>query len=173
MKAVLSIQTSIHSVGGLACVKPCGRQICNHRYLQVEELRTVDISFNKVIDGTYLFNSLDEIPVFLEMLPKPNANQYYMLSADALTHELPDEKYGLTLLGYDLSDWTSTSTLTNCCEWTDALAEIASSVNKFGLLDLERAKRAQRLLPELWNHSDHSQVTIWAVFELPLIHSVS
>ncbi len=138
----------------------------NHPFTQIEELRTIDTYFNKVIDGTYLFDSLDDLPTFLELLTKPEAEQYYMIHADALTHELPDESYGLTLLGYDLSDWTSTSTLTNCGTWTDELAVIAASVNKYGLLDLDRAKQAQQLLPRLWNNAPHSDVTIWAVFAL-------
>jgi hypothetical protein len=137
----------------------------NHPFLQVKELRTVDVYFNTVIDGTYLFESLDELPDFLEMLPKPEANQYYMVYADALTHEQPDARHGLTLLGHDLSDWTSTSTLTNCGTWTDELMEIAGTVNEFGLLDLARAKQAQRLLPKLWNNAPHSNVNIWAVYE--------
>ncbi|MDX1928282.1 MAG: hypothetical protein SFV81_17270 [Pirellulaceae bacterium] len=138
----------------------------NHPFPQVKELRTIDVCFNKVIDGTYMFEDLDDMPDFLDMLPKPADKQYYLVYADALTHALPEETYGLKLLGYDLSDWTSVSTLTNCGTWTDELSHIASTVNHYGLLDLEHAERAQILLPKLWNNAPHSKVIIWAVFEL-------
>lgn len=137
----------------------------NHPFSQVEQLRTVDTYFNEVIDGTYLIASLDELLDILEMLPAPGDNQYYQLYTDALTHEPPAPQHRLTLLGYDLSDWTSVSTLTNCGKWQDDLEPLASCVNKYGLLDLESAQRAQILLPQLRVGDPHAQVTIWAVYE--------
>ena len=138
----------------------------NHPFAQVEQLRTIDICFNKVIDGTYAIDTMDELDHLLKTLPRPQANQYYQMYVDARCPEAREEQPGLTLLGYDLSDWTSVSTLTNCGTWQGELETIAKTVNRYGLLDWEQARRAQQLLPKLWNNAPHSQVTIWAVFEV-------
>jgi hypothetical protein len=135
---------------------------------QVRELRTIDSYFNTAADGSYAVGeTLDDLPSVLEMLPAPvPGRQYTLLFRDVPANEEPLEVPGATPLGYDLSDETHTSSLTNCGTWLGDLEPIAARVNEYGLLGLEDAKLAQRLLPQAWPEDPHGRVTVWALYEL-------
>ena len=134
---------------------------------QLEEVRTIDGMLNEVVsDGNVGMASVEEIPEVLSFLQKAVAGEsYYLLIADADRFPVA-ERPDLIFLGYDLSDWTWTSSLLNCGVWENELAPIAQRVNKFGLLSLEDARLAQGLLPQIWNGDPHAFVTVWALFEL-------
>jgi hypothetical protein len=75
----------------------------------------------------------------------------------------------LTLLGHDLSERDcsiGTSSLFNCGLWTGVLEPIVARALPNGLLTLEDAKLAQALLPEAWHRDPHSDVTVWAMYEV-------
>lgn len=133
------------------------------------EVRSIDSWCNPHAEGSsdYQLHSLAFVGEVLDLLPTPiPGQQYYLLFADALIESIPQNHPQLKLLGYDLSDETSTSTLLNCGRWSGILAPIAERVNKYGLLNLEDAKMAQVLLPDAWCQNDHAFVTIWALFEM-------
>jgi len=137
----------------------------NHRYEQVTDLRTVDHYFNKVIEGSYIVSDLEELEDMLDLLPDRQGRQYICLVKDASDGELPADDANFRLLGFDVSDWTMTSSLTNCGLWLDELEPIAQSVNRHGLLTLEAAREAQRILPMLWPGDPHGLVSVWAIYE--------
>jgi len=139
----------------------------NHPFRQVLELRTIDGWFNRAVDGNYALATLDDLPDVLDMLPTPVlTEQYYCLFADALTTPMPADQTGLQLLGYDLSDETWTSSVTNCGIWVGQLETVARRVNQYGLLGFEDAQLAQALLPKAWPGDPHGIVTVWVLFEL-------
>ncbi len=137
----------------------------------LREIRSIDSWCNPHAEGSgdWQLESIDQVWEFLkdDLLPNPiSVDQYYLLFADALKHEIPQDHPRLRLLGYDLSDETRTSSLLNCGRWEGVLAPIAQRVNQYGLLNLEDAKIAQSLLPEAWNDTPHADVTIWALWEI-------
>ncbi|MSU35006.1 MAG: hypothetical protein EXS36_07815 [Pedosphaera sp.] len=98
-------------------------------------------------------------------MPKPQpGREYHLLFTDALANPLPPDPR-LRLLGHDLSDVTWTSSVMNCRRWRGRLAPIAARSGRNGLLTLEDAKAAQRLLPEEWPGDPHGRVTAWAIYE--------
>ncbi|MFE1746063.1 hypothetical protein [Coleofasciculus sp. H7-2] len=140
--------------------------------LHLTEVRTIDSWCNPHVDGSgyWEFQSLEEAlqEVWNDgLLPSPISNkQYHQLFTDALAQEIPSIHSRLKHLGYDLSDETWTSSLLNCGRWEGVLAPIAQRVNQYGLLNLEDAKTAQKLLPEVWCNNPHAFVKIWALFEV-------
>jgi hypothetical protein len=138
----------------------------------LSEVRTIDSWCNPYAEGSgdWVFPSLADALEEAwsgELLPLPGSSkQYYQLFTDALASEIPSSHPRLTVLGYDLSDETWTSSLLNCGRWLGVLAPIAQRVNQYGLLTLEDAKTAQVLLPEAWCDNPHAFVTVWALFEV-------
>ncbi|MBW4422553.1 MAG: hypothetical protein KME13_25630 [Myxacorys californica WJT36-NPBG1] len=138
----------------------------------LSEVRTIDSWCNLHADdsGYWEFQSLEEALGEAwrdELLPLPvPGKQYYQLFTNALTEQIPQAHPRLKLLGYDLSDETWTSSLLNCGRWEGVLAPIAQRINQYGLLNLDDAKSAQVLLPEVWDDNPHAFVKIWALFEV-------
>jgi hypothetical protein len=129
-------------------------------------MRTIDSWFNPCVEGNYLVGSLDEVWELLDQFLKPpGVGEYHLLVTDALAGDLPEHPR-LKPLGYDLSDETWTSSLCNCWPWEGPLEPIARRAGENGLLDLEGAKLAKTLLPDLWPGDPHSIVTVWALFEI-------
>lgn len=137
----------------------------------LQEIRSIDSWCNPPVKEsvTWELESLEKVEQILaeKLLPIPIlGKQYYQLFTDDLNVEITSNHLTLNLLGYDLSDWTWTSSLLNCGRWEGNLATIAQSVNQYGLLSLENAKIAQNILPDAWNKDPHAFVTIWALFEV-------
>ncbi len=136
----------------------------------VQEIRSIDSWLNRYVadGGDIEFESWAELDEVLGYLPKPEAGQeYYQLVVNALTESLPADTQRFKLLGHDLSDRTFTSSLLNCGRWEqETLFPIAQRVNGCGLLSLEDARLAQRLLPAAWHNDPHSFVSVWAVYEV-------
>jgi len=135
----------------------------------LREVRTIDSWCNPCVDGNYPVSSLDELWERLGMglPPVPVAgDEYYLFFTDALGPNGSIQHPRLRLLGYDLSDETWTSSLLNCGRWQGVLEPIARRTGENGLLTLEDAKIAQRLLPEAWGGDPHGYVTVWALFEV-------
>lgn len=133
------------------------------------EVRTIDAMLNDLIDrdhGVALVGEdwQDALPLFPELDPQ---TQYYQLAVDLSTDLRPKESSRLRLLGYDLCDDTWTSSLLNCGPWEGILSGLDQRRNAFGLLDLDAATEAQRLLPEAWGENEiHAFVDVWALFEV-------
>lgn len=136
----------------------------------VQEIRSLDSWLNRYVadGGDIEFESWGELDEVLGYLPNPEAGkEYYQLLVNALTESLPADTRRFKLLGHDLSDRTYTSSLLNCGRWEqETLFPIAQRVNACGLLSLEDAKLAQRLLPAAWHNDPHSFVSVWAVYEV-------
>ncbi|MGL5081129.1 MAG: hypothetical protein ACRC8A_06535 [Microcoleaceae cyanobacterium] len=135
----------------------------------LQQVRTIDSWANPYVEesGDYLLQSLDELSATLQCLPAPRSDrEYYLLFADALQETVPRDHPRLSLLGYDLSDETWTSSLLNCGRWEGTLAPIAQRVNQYGLLTLADAEAAQALLPDAWGDDPHAVVTVWALLEV-------
>ena len=133
------------------------------------DVRTIDSRCNPCIDGNYQVDTLDELWELLgmDMLPVPVAgNEYYLMFTDALGPNGSVQHPRLRLLGYDLSDETWTSSLLNCRPWLGVLEPIARRTGESGLLTLDDAKLAQRLLPQVWGGDPHGYVIVWALFEV-------
>lgn len=131
-----------------------------------EQLYTIDSYLNSFIDdcGSYQINDLGGIETMLSVLPRPDAgtNQYYQLAINLSKEPEPELNSSITRLGCDLSDWTQTSSLLNCGPWKGKLAAIAGRINEHGLLSLDDARLAQKLLPEVWGDDEpHAHVDIW------------
>ncbi|MBX3167591.1 MAG: hypothetical protein KF760_09270 [Candidatus Eremiobacteraeota bacterium] len=134
----------------------------------LREVRTIDSSCNPCLDANCPISTLDELweRENKGLLPPPNPDEYYLLFTDASGTNGSVAHSRLTLLGYDLSDETWTSSLLNCGRWQGALEPIAQRTGDNGLLSLEDARLAQALLPGAWEGDPHSQVTVWALFEV-------
>ncbi len=133
----------------------------------LREIRTIDWWGNPCIDGNFPTSSLDELWELVSKLPKPaSEREYRLLFTDALGPWGSLQHPRLTLLGYDLSDETRTSSLLNCGRWEGVLEPIAKRARDNGLLELRDAKLAQALLPEAWHGDPHAYVTIWALYEV-------
>lgn len=135
----------------------------------LQEIRTLDSWCNPCVSGNYPLDTLDQLWDLLDgnVLPIPEGcSEYYLLFTDALGINGSLRHPRLTLLGYDLSDDTWTSSLLNCGRWQGVLEPIAQRTSRQGLLSLEDAKMAQSLLPDAWNHDHHASVTIWSLFEV-------
>jgi len=147
-----------------------------HEYIEaahrphLDEVRTIDFYMNPYAQRSgyiectpeTLDRALGERP-----FPAPN-NEYYQLAIDLLTESesvarLPN---GWKLLGHDLSDETHTSSLHNCGRWEGRLEPLTRRLNDVGLLSLADAELARKLLPLEWGENmDHTDVTIWALYE--------
>jgi hypothetical protein len=88
------------------------------------------------------------------------------LLLDADTERVPADAHGYSLLGYDLSDWTHTSSLLNCGPWKGRLAPLAERLNEYGLLSHDDAITAKGLLLTEWPDDPHGDVTVWALYEV-------
>lgn len=134
----------------------------------LREVRTIDSSCNPCLGANYPLSTLEELweREKMGLLPPPASGEYYLLFTDASGMSGAVSHSRLTLLGYDLSDETWTSSLLNCGRWQGALEAIAQRTGENGLLKLEDAKLAQALLPEAWDGDPHSYVTVWALFEV-------
>ena len=134
----------------------------------LQEVRTIDLACNPCLDGNYPINTLEELwELENRLLPRPRtSSDYWLLFTDTFGTNKALAHSRLTLLGYDLSDETWTSSLLNCGRWEGALEPIARRTGRNGLLSLEDAKLAQALLPEVWDGDPHSHVNVWALFEV-------
>lgn len=135
----------------------------------LREVRTLDSSLNAYVDDgePLVVGSADELEKARALLPRPrDAADYYLLAVDTAHEQVPTTPLGLSLLGYDLSDETHTSSLLNCGPWEGVLAPLTRRLNEYGLLTLEDAKEARRLLPIAWPNEEHAKVTIWALYSM-------
>lgn len=137
----------------------------------IEEVRTIDATINKYVDDCGNINcDSDNMYAALETLPKINkTNQYYLLAIDESEKSMVDVKKDkrVRFLGYDLADSTRTSSLLNCGPWEGRLIPIKEKINSYGLLDLNDAKLAQIVLPEVWGKNEpHAFVNIYGLFEI-------
>lgn len=128
------------------------------------EVRTIDGMLNPRLEGDFPVSTLDEL--WEKELPPRTSSEYYLVFTDASGPNGSISHPRLTLLGYDLSDETWTSSVLNCGQWEGALEPIAQRMGENGLLTLEDARLAQTLLPEEWDGDPHSYITVWALFEL-------
>ena len=134
----------------------------------LREVRTIDSAWNSCLEADFPLRTLDELWARENegMLPFTTPNEYYLLFTDASGMNGSLAHSRLTLLGYDLSDETWTSSLLNCGRWQGALEPIAQRTGENGLVSLEDAMLALSLLPEAWDGDPHSYVTVWALFEV-------
>lgn len=133
----------------------------------LKEVRTIDSWCNPCLDGNYSVSTLDELWERMELLREPEPGRsYHLLFMNALLPSGVPQHDRLKLLGYDLSDETWTSSLLNCGRWQGPLESIAQRTRENGLLELDDAKLAQTLLPQVRPDDPHSHVTVWALFEV-------
>lgn len=136
---------------------------------QLREVRTIDSSLNRYVDGcgSSQIPAIDEVSEVIRRLPRPDLDRhYFLLYLDAESEERPPEGLAYRLLGHDLSDYTQTSSLLNCGPWEGRLAPFAQRLNQYGLLSFDDARRAKELLPQAWPDDPHADVTIWALYEV-------
>ena len=123
----------------------------NHLQLpQLREVRSIDPWCNPCLMdcGHHPLGSPHAAWERVHQLPTPRTNEeYYLLFMNALVHPPISDRH-FKLLGHDLSDETQTSSLLNCGPWKGKLQPIAARVGANGLLGLEDAREAQRILPE-------------------------
>lgn len=137
---------------------------------QLRKVITIDTSLNAYVDrcGDYI-GELDDVPSLLEMVPRPKPPREFHLVAAAVGETEPPRPDGFELVGFDLSDETTTSSLLNCGPWQGDLEPLTERLDEDGLLTLADARLAQQLLPRVWGPVDpHAHVTIWALFVSPL-----
>ena len=109
--------------------------------------------------------SPDAIARHVEMLPAPTASQYYLLAINLDAQFAAFAPTRWIFLGCDLCDETETSSLLNCGPWLGRLKPFTERLNSVGLLSLNDARDAQRLLPQEWGHgTDHARVDVWALY---------
>ncbi len=133
------------------------------------EVRSLDSMLNEYVDdcGECSLQSFDELESSLASLPRPsNDREYHLLFMDAEHEEPPPTSTQCTLLGFDLSDWTHTSSLLNCGPWIGELARFTSRLNRYGLLSYDDALSAKAILPLAWPDHPHADVTVWALYEI-------
>lgn len=132
----------------------------------LKEVRSIDSSLNKYVEdcGSCPLQSYEDLSTALAQLPAPSGREYLLLYVNVDGAPPPRER--CTLLGYDLSDETHTSSLLNCGPWTGVLAPFTQRLNKFGLLTLNDAAAARSLLPRTWPGEPHANVTVWALYEV-------
>jgi len=136
----------------------------------LSEVRTIDWLLSRSAPHSETVECTPEtLAQALEELPTPDPNnEYCLLAIDLLTESesvarLPD---GWKLMGHDLADWTGVSSLHNCGHWEGLLEPLTRRLNEFGLLSLADAELARKLLPMEWGENmDHTNVTIWALYE--------
>lgn len=135
----------------------------------LSEVRTQDRALNPHVAGLpFPYQSREDVVSGLHSLPEIDGTRHYHLLAVNLEEdEVPALPEGTILLGYDVADETRTSSLLNCGPWRGKLAPLAARLNRYGLLALEDARLAQRLLPEEWGEEEpHACVDIWALYEV-------
>ncbi len=136
---------------------------------KLAQIRTIDLGLNEIVEGTEVQSwcTLDQVWNLLADLPVITSKDYYQLAVDLSEEPVVDSGSGLTLLGYDMSDETWTSSLLNCGKWTGPLEKFEQELNEFGLLNHEHACRAQELLPEVWGEDNpHAFVDLWQLLEV-------
>ena len=134
----------------------------------LQEVRSIDQGLNNYVNDCGSFEcTWDNVFSALDMLPVPSSdNEYYLLIVDTSSEANPPSVEGWTLLGYDLSDETRTSSLLNCGPWKGALEPLTHRLNAYGLLSRQDARNAKEILPKEWGEQEpHAQVTIWALYE--------
>jgi hypothetical protein len=126
-----------------------------------------DVSAEVDDDGVHQPITPATLPGFLDCTPTPLSDNEYVLAA--INQSGPHHATlpaGFTLLGYDLCDETHTSSLLNCGSWADQLELFTKQQNDVGLLSLESAQEAKKLLPTVWGSDDpQALVDIWALYE--------
>ena len=136
---------------------------------KLTEVRTIDHSLNELIDGSEgIHCDAESFEEALSELPKlPSSSHYIQLAVNLTDEPNPTIPSKASLLGYDLADETEISSLLNCGAWESRLADFAKRLNEFGLLTLEDAREAQRLLPLEWGEEEgHAFVDIWAIYQV-------
>ena len=132
----------------------------------LKEVRSIDSYLNPCRGANYSGDTLANAIAQLKTIPQiEDAFEYYLMFVDADAHPMFNHPQ-LSFLGYDLSDETWTSSLLNCGKWEGRLESLAVECQENGLLDLPAAKKAQTLLPTEWDDDPHSNVTIWALYEM-------
>jgi hypothetical protein len=134
---------------------------------RLQQVRTVDAALNERVDecGSVYCNEL-EIPAARAGLPEPRSSGEYYLLATKVTAASWNETFaGFDFFGCDLSDETMTSSLLNCGPWTGALRRLADRLNSYGLLSIDDALEAQKLLATAWGPEEpHALADVWAVY---------
>lgn len=130
---------------------------------------TFDGALNDPVDNTAVridsVQDLEEAKKVLPDLTEPET-QYYQMAINLDEEAMPELPSHITILGYDICDDTEVSSLLNCGPWEDELAPIAARINQYGLLSLEDAQEAKRLIPQLWDDNDEEprgSDVIWCV----------
>ena len=91
--------------------------------------------------------------------------EYFLLGAKVDAPIPPESFEGFEYLGCDLADETMTSSLLNCGPWMGSLQPLTLRLNEVGLLSVDDALQAQRLLPAEWGADEpHASASVWAVF---------
>ena len=137
------------------------------------EVRSLDSMLNGYVAdcGSCPLLSYEDLEEGLASLPRPSSpREYYLLAVDAEREGPPPETAHCALLGHDLSDETHTSSVLNCGPWTGELAPLMGRLNGYGLLNLEDAVAAKAILPRVWPGDPHTNVTVWALYEMRVIH---
>ena len=135
----------------------------------LREVRSIDAALNSYVNncGSFQLHSWDDIASVTDLLPVPDREStYYLLFLETEHEGAPPPQLAARLLGYDLSDETMTSSLLNCGAWKGPLLPIAERHNAFGLLSLDDALTAKKLLPAEWPNEPHGLVTVWALYEV-------
>lgn len=131
----------------------------------IEEVRTIDSSLNKYVEkcGSIECNekNLDEVFMFL---PQIISDQYYLLMVNTSKEITPTLSDDFKLLGYDLADLSSTSSILNYGPWEGSLLCYKSKLNQFGLLDFDHAKIVKDLLPKEWGIKNITLMWIYGLF---------
>jgi len=134
---------------------------------RLDQVRTVDAGLNECVDDSgNVYCDRSEIRDALGTLPVPrSAREYYLLGTKVDTESWNETFDSFAFLGCDLSDGTMTSSLLNCGPWNGLLQPFVDRLNSYGLLSVDDAFKAQRLLPVEWGAEEpHAIVDVWAVF---------
>ncbi len=133
----------------------------------LRQVRTVDAALNKYVDdcGSIPCDP-SEILGALATLPAPRgAREYTLLGTKVESASWTETFDGFDYLGCDLSDDTMTSSLLNCGPWTGLLQPFVDRLNSYGLLSVDDARQAQKLLPTAWGaENPHACADVWALF---------
>ena len=133
----------------------------------LRQVRTVDPGLNEYVDDCgSIYCDRSEIRGALGRLPEPrSAREYYLLGTKVESTSWTETFDGFDYFGCDLSDETMTSSLLNCGPWTGLLQPFVGRLNSYGLLSVDDARQAQKLLPTEWGANEpHAFADVWALF---------